>query len=149
VRRGFLTGLSDLWRYLISGPVPGEAELVRALVKSAQELLPPDECEVKAQGSAIVITTHGRSGGKTDVLTPAFVWRTSLPVTDRLQLVFEMYGRSLQRLLTSMHGATWPAPNTELHVSVNDDAITVWWGGPSESEATVRLRPFARHELGI
>lgn len=127
-----------------------EAErLTGVLAERIREVLQEDEFEVEVKGRIISITGVGARGGNTFGLMPALIWQLPLSATRRLRMIFEGVARNLQHFLTCAYNRPWPAVTAEPHVSVGDDAILVWWGGASETDAVARLRPIPRVEIGV
>lgn len=112
------------------------------------EVVDPAECEVTTNGTTITFSGVNRRRGDTMVLMPFFILRADLPADQRLTMAFESLAKSAQRFLTPCGGPAWPRLDIQPHVAVSTDTINVWWGGPSEADAAVRLRPLDRSELG-
>lgn len=128
-----------------------EAEsLVLALCERLGEVLPADEFEVTVEhGKAVRILGRGSRYGSSLWLTPIAIWRSQLPAEDRMQLFLEQACRRLQDFVSHGRKARWPARAAKPRVSIGEDRILVWWGGPGEDEADVALRPIVRSEIGI
>lgn len=136
------------WRYFMTGPSPGESEIIECLIERTSVIL-PKHFELSSDGKQITIRSVGYYRRRMIVFTPAFIWRTLLDVNKRLQMVFEGYSRSLQTFISSVHGERWPTKDAKPHVVVTNELITIWWGGATEAEASVKLRPILRKELGL
>lgn len=147
--RRFLEGLRATVRHLGAGPADGEQRVIGALAERTKELLAGESFEVSTDGRLVTVTGLGQFHGKSHVLMPVFIWRTPLPATERLTLMFESASRRLQEFLTAAYGQPWPAADTKAHVAVSDELISVWWGGDTEAEAVARLRPISRSALGV
>ncbi len=70
-------------------------------------------------------------------------------ITEKLEMIFMREGEDVQELLTDVDGRPWPAPDAKPHVLVTQDAVQLWWGGPTEDEALVKLRPILRKDIGL
>jgi hypothetical protein len=80
---------------------------------------------------------------------PVFAWRTSLSVEERLEMILDGYSKNLQKLLSRAGEPQWPAADATPHVEITDEKVMIWWGGPTVTDAVVRLRPITREELGV
>jgi hypothetical protein len=142
-----LIALRGTLRYLVSGPVRGEQVLIIAIARRVEKMLPEDEFEVSTDGKVVRISGVGEFQGKTNILMPFFIWRAPLPEVQRLEMIFGSIGRRLQSFLTKVRGKPWPSIGAETHYTVDDELISLWWGGPTEAEAVVRFRPIFRKDL--
>jgi hypothetical protein len=127
-----------------------EAERLTALLaERLAEVLPPREFRLKLTQPIISIDGIGKRYGNGYSTAPAVCWYLPLPVSRRLRMIFESQTRDIQRFLSNVSGAQWPTPGAKPHVDVTPTTICAWWGGPTEADAVVRLRPIARDELGV
>jgi hypothetical protein len=123
--------------------------LVLALCERLAEVLPADKFEVTVEhGKAVRILGKGARYGNSLWLTPIAIWRSQLPVEQRLQLFLDQASRRVQTFVSDRH-RRWPTMTAKPWVSIGEDWILVWWGGESKKDAVVALRPIARDELGI
>ena len=135
--------------YLAAGPAAGERALIEMMATRTQEMLSPDEFSVSSDGKTIVVRGVGGFLGKTNFLMPMFIWRAPLPLTQRLDMLCRSHGKRLQEFLSGARGEAWPAEGADLHISITGEAISMWWGGPNEDEAVLRMRPILREEIGV
>ena len=70
-------------------------------------------------------------------------------LAETLKTIFISEGETVQEFLTDVLGEPWPARGAKPHVCVTQDTVQLWWGGPTEDEAVVKLRPVSRKELGL
>jgi hypothetical protein len=122
--------------------------LVSGWVERVREILPADEFDVDARGTAFSIAPrHG--DGRWGVTTPIIM--LSLPGSPREKLVrtYRMLAESIPEMICEVRGEQWPGQDPQTHVSVGSDQIDVWWESAADPDATVRLRPIPRAELGI
>jgi hypothetical protein len=120
-----------------------------ALCERLAEVLPADEFEVTVEhGKAVRILGKGSRYGNSLWLTPIVIWRSQLPVEDRMHLFLDAASRRVQKFVSGRH-RRWPTMKAKPRVSIGEDRILVWWGGPGEGEADVALRPIMRSEIGI
>jgi hypothetical protein len=136
----------EIRRYFTSGPTEGEPKVVGVFAERLRELLPDERFNVVVDGSTIVV--HSQGDG-THIFTPVLIWRTSLPVDERLRLVFEALGKGVQRLLGTVQGAEWGSLYGDVRVEVTSDMIKIWWGDKGWDDALMRIRPVCRQELGV
>ena len=123
--------------------------LVAALCERLAEILPADEFEVTVEhGTAVRVLGRGARRGNSLWLTPIAIWRSQLPVEQRLQVFFEAASRRVQKFVSGPR-RRWPTMTARPGVSIEEDRILVWWGGPSEADAVVAVRPIARKEIGV
>jgi hypothetical protein len=127
-----------------------EAERLTALIaERIAEVLPPQEFRLKLAQPIISIDGVGDRYGNGYSTAPAVCWYLPLPVSQRLKMIFESQTRDLQRFLSNVSGTPWPKQGARSHVAITPDTICAWWGGPTEADAVVRLRPITRNELGV
>lgn len=123
--------------------------LVAAFCERLAEVLPRNQFEVTVEHRhAVRIRGLGQRQGDTVWLTPIAVWRSRLPVEDRLRIFLEAASRRVQSFV-SRHDRRWPTMAAEPRVSIEEDKILVWWGDPSEADPVVALRPIPRKQLGV
>jgi hypothetical protein len=144
-----IRGIRGTLHYLSAGPAPNEKQLIEAMSECIADVVDPAECEVTTDGKTIALVGANRLQGNMASIMPFFILRAPLPADQRLKMAFEALAKSTQSFLTPCGGPAWPAPDVEPHVAVSSETINVWWGGSSEAEATVRLRPLDRSELGV
>jgi hypothetical protein len=123
--------------------------LVGALCERLAEVLPRSQFEVMVEHChAIRIRGRGERRGDTVWITPVAVWRSGLAVEERLQIFLEAASGRVQKFV-SRQNRPWPATMAKPKVSIDEDRIVVWWGGPSDADAVVALRPIYRKEIGV
>jgi hypothetical protein len=121
--------------------------LVDALCERLAEVLPRKQFEVTVEhGHAVRIRGLGERNGDTVWLTPVAVWRSRLPVEERLRIFLEAASQRVQKFV-SRRNSPWPTLTAKPRVSIGEDRILVWWGGASEADAVVALRPISRREI--
>ena len=127
-------------------------QVVRLLVALRDrfvEVLPSNDFDVSIEHrQAIKIHGVGSRRGDTAWLTPMPIWRSELPLDERMQLFLETACKRVQEFV-SQPRRRWPTDTAEAQVVIDERAITVWWGGPTPSCADVALRPIERRELGF
>jgi hypothetical protein len=122
--------------------------LTNLLAGRLEEILPADDFEVEARLGVLNIRGVGRFQGSSTVSTPALVLAISEGSwEERLGAVFMTEGENLQDFLTHVYGEPWPARDATPHVCVTAEDIRLWWGGPTEDDASMKLRPISRQEL--
>jgi hypothetical protein len=122
----------------------GEA-LVTSWVERIREVVPGD-VTVTHDGKA---TFAVRAGRGSSVVTPMIVLAIPGTGTQELRRAYRHHAEALQELLSDTRRSEWPGPGAITHVEVGPDEINVWWSSSTMPEATVRLRPIPRAELGI
>src|SRR4029077_9081273 len=131
-----------------AGDLDQMERLVGALCERLAEVLPRSQFEVMVEhGHAVRIRGLGERHGDTVWLTPMAVWRSRLAVEDRMQIFLEAASRRVQ-MFVSRCDRPWPTMTAKPRVSIDEDRILVWWGGPNEADAVVALRPIPRKEIG-
>lgn len=132
-----------------SGDEDEVEQLVAALCSRLAEVLPRDRFEVTVEHRhAIRICGVGSRRGEVHWLSPIPLWRSRSPVEHRLRLFLEAAGSGLQRFV-SRHDRPWPTATAESKVCIGQESIVIWWGGESEADAVVALRPILRSEIGV
>jgi hypothetical protein len=113
--------------------------LTTALANRIADFLPKDKFTVSANGLALSVQSIGpeRRG---IVCTPALGLIKGKSNSEKLKTACELAAESVGPFL---------APNEEAHVNVTEHAVAIWWGGPLEHEATLRLGAIKREELRI
>jgi hypothetical protein len=134
---------------LTTGATPDEEALILAIAERVREVIPPTEFEVNTDGKIVRIIGIGEAAGISCSMMPFFAWRAPLPVEQRLEIVFKSLGAKLQDLLSRAYGTPWPTAGAKPHVLISGGQVKVWWGGPAESEAIVRLAPIAWTDLEL
>jgi hypothetical protein len=142
---------ADIRRMLKSfaTPAAGERALITALATRTEELLPQEDFVVTTDGKVIRVMGTGQFHGKANILMPVFFLRVPLPMDQRLDALFESYGRRLQEFLSMAYGRPWPTVEARASHTVTNEKISVWWGGPSELEAVEHIRPIVRNDIGL
>lgn len=135
-------------RFWASPPIPGTTELIGLLAQRAADVA-PDSVEVVAEEAGITIVGGGSSGYRRETILLGLAMRTALGPHESLELAIKMFSAGLQNALTDAVGEPWPTSAAPSHFCITTDRIAVWWGGSSEDEAVVRLRPIVRHELPV
>jgi len=141
-----------LWRHLRSPSrrrVREAERLTSAIGERLAEVLPDGEFRLNIDHTLISIDGLGARCGSGYSATPALFWYLPLTASRRLEVMFQSQTRELQRFLSTVRGAPWPGPGACPQVHVTSDEIRAWWGGASEADAIVRLRPIVRSELGL
>jgi hypothetical protein len=132
-----------------SGSEDQVERLVAALCERLAEVLPRGKFDVTVEHRhAVRILGIGSRHGDTVVLSPMPLWRSQSPVEHRLQLFLDAASRQVQKFVSGRH-RRWPTVTAKPKVSIEDDRILVWWGGESEDDAAVSLRPILRNEIGV
>lgn len=121
--------------------------LVAALCERLSEVLPQNQFEVTVEHRhTIRIRGVGPRLGDTAWLSPITLWREPLPVEQRLQLFLHGASQRVQKFVGRRH-RPWPTRTASPKVSIGEDRILLWWGGVSETDAVVALRPISRREI--
>lgn len=132
-----------------SGDEDQVLRLVAALCERLAEVLPRDQFEVTVEHRhAVRIRGVGSRIGDTQWLSPMPLWRSRSPVEHRLQLFLDAWSRGVQKFV-SRRDRPWPTMTAKPKVSIGEDRILVWWGGASEMDADVALRPIPRREIEV
>lgn len=143
----------DLLLRKLKSPSPervSEAKrLTELIAERIGEVLPPEEFRLKLSQPIVSIDGIGDRYGSGYSTAPALFWYLPLSATRRLKMIFESQTRDLQRFLSNVRGVPWPERGARPHVEITPDSICAWWGGPTEADAVVRLRPIFRGELGF
>jgi hypothetical protein len=135
-----------VYRLVTTGPIPNEQALIQAMAERVGEVVDGDGT-VKTDGKLIHITGRNRLYGNSTTFAPHMLLR-ALPDDEGLVVAFEKLAETLQRFLGPCAKGR-SSSNGLPHVVVTDETIRVWWGGATEADALVRLRPFSRRELGV
>jgi hypothetical protein len=123
--------------------------LVAALCERLAEVLPRDQFEVTVEHRyAVRIRGIGSRDGAIHWLSPMPLWRSRSPVEYRLQLFLDAASQGVQKFVSRRH-RRWPTMTAKPKVSIGEDSILIWWGGASEEDAVVALRPIPRGEIGV
>ncbi len=141
-----------LLRQLKSAPperVNEAKQLTAVIAERLAEVLPQQEFRLKLAYPIISIDGIGSRYGNGYSTVPALLWYLPLPASRRLELIFERQAGDLQRFLSNVRGAPWPRRGAQPHVDVTSSAIHAWWGGSTEADAVIHLRPVSRDELGV
>ena len=146
--RRIIDAFRETGRNMAAGPVEGERAVLEILEERTRSILPKN-FQVQRSEASLRISGIDASFGRSVVWTPTFVLRSQLPVEERLNILFQSYAERVQQFMTSAQESPWPARGACGHAEVGELAVSVWWGGPSEAEALIRLEPIARGELGI
>lgn len=125
------------------------SRLTYAIADRLREILPTGDFDLSTDGRIIRIRGLGVCRGNSCSLAPGLLWNLPKPTGERLELIFETYGRDIQRFLTKSLRCPWPEEGAGLHIDISSEIIEVWWGGPDKIDAAVRLRPIERRELGV
>jgi hypothetical protein len=143
----------DLLLKQLKSPPPervSEAEQLTAVIaERIAEVLPQQEFRLKLAHPIISVDGISDRHGNGYSTAPAVLWYLPLTASRRLELIFEIQTRDLQRFLSSVRDAPWPSREAQPHVCVTPSMIHAWWGGPTEADAIVCLRPVSRDELDI
>jgi len=123
--------------------------LTDSLAERIREILPAGEFEVEARSGIVNIHGIGRYRGCSSASMPLVLLELPGDVTEKLISIFMGEGEVVQEFLTDVRGEPWPTLGAEPHVCVTYDTVQLWWGGPTEGEAVVKLRPISRKELGL
>jgi hypothetical protein len=126
------------------------ARLVSALSLRLAEVLPDGEFEVTIDRLHAVRIRRVRSR-RSDIvwLSPMALWQSRSPVEVRLQLFLDAAARRVQTFVSAGLRGRWPTVTAEPRVSIGQDSILVWWGGPCVADADVAIRPIPREEIGL
>jgi hypothetical protein len=147
-----ITHQLSLLRKVLS-PASDEADRGRALTYAIadriQEVLIPSEFNLKTDGKIISVKGVGSRRGYSYSTAPSLLWNLPYPRSRRLELIFDIQSRELQRFLTAARHTPWPARDAMPHIKITSDAVHVWWGGFTEADALVRLRPIYIDELEV
>ena len=122
--------------------------LVDVLCKRLAEVLPRNRFEVRVENHAVRICGLAERRGDTIWVTPIAIWKSELPVEDRLQIFLETASRHVQNFV-SRHDRPWPTKTAKPRVSIDEDNIFVWWGGLCRTDAVAALHPISRKEIGV
>lgn len=112
--------------------------LTEALATRFREVLSADQYEVTISGLAVLIQRRDAPSGGAG--TPALMLATPGPGEEKLRRVLELAAEMAKQYV---------APEATARAQVTADALEIWWGGPSTTEAVVRLRPIPRDEVGL
>ncbi|PWU20815.1 MAG: hypothetical protein C5B48_12040 [Candidatus Rokuibacteriota bacterium] len=135
-----------LHRLVTAEPSPNEQAVVEAMADRVTEVV-DDDGSVSTDGKVIHITGRNRLYGNSVTFAPFTILR-ALPGEEGVLAACESLGTTLRRFLGDC-GEPWPSADAAPHVLLTDETINVWWGGPTEADASARLRPFSRQELGL
>ncbi len=123
--------------------------LTNSLAERIREILPPGEFDVKACSGIVNIQGVGQYRGSSSASMPMVLLAQPGDLAETLKEIFISEGETVQDFLTAVRGESWPARGAKPYVCVTQDTIQLWWGGPTEDEAVVKLRPVSRKELGL
>ena len=124
-------------------------KLVAVLCDRLVEVLPPSQFQITVEHRhALRICSIGSREGNIVWLSPRALWQSPAPIEYRLQIFLEGLSRRVQRFV-SQRNRRWPTMTAKPKVVIDEDKILIWWGGASEAEAVVALRPILRSEIGI
>lgn len=112
--------------------------LTSALAVRLREVLPSPEYEISIKGLAVSI--HRRECPGSAMGIPAAMLAAPGNRDEKLQLALEMIAEMAKHYV---------APEVTSRVQVTSDILAVWWGGTTEKDAVVRLRPILRKEIGL
>jgi hypothetical protein len=126
-----------MWYVMLRYGEPAMA-LTDAIATRFRETLPPDRYEISTSGLAVTI--QRRDVPQFTVGTPAVMLGTPCSSEEKLR-------RALQTAADMVR--KYVSPDEISRVQVTADVATVWWGGPSERDATVRWRSIRRADIGI
>lgn len=126
------------------------ARLVAALCERIVEVLPVGAFDVEIEHRyAIRLRGKGPRQGDTLWLSPLHIWHSECSADVRMRLFLEQAGLRLQSFLSSGRNGPWPTASAKPWVSIGEDRIAMWWGGPTETDVGVALRPIERQEIGV
>lgn len=147
-RKTFRKTALALTSVMMHHPGAGEA-LTNSLAERIREILPVGKFEVEARSGIINIQGIGQYRGWSVSSMSLLLLAMPGEITEKLEMIFMREGEDVQELLTDVDGRPWPAPDAKPHVLVTQDAVQLWWGGPTEDEALVKLRPILRKDIGL
>jgi hypothetical protein len=122
--------------------------LASCWVDRIREILPADEFDVSAHGPAVNLGPR-RGDGPWETATPIIMLSLPGSAEEKLARAYRLLAESIPEIVWEVRGRPWPGPNPTTHVSVGPDRIEVWWESSVDPDATVRLRPILRSELGM
>jgi hypothetical protein len=129
---------------------PQAAEtLTNLLAERIREILPAGEFEVESHAGVLNICGIGCHAGTSVASSPPLLLALPDDIPEKLKKLFMNEGENVQEFLTDVLGEPWPARGAKPHVHVTQDTVQLWWGGPAENEAIVKLRSISREELGL
>jgi hypothetical protein len=111
--------------------------IAECLGERLREVLPQEEYRVEVNGP--ILDVKGKSGSSATGILGLHLLEHGTP-EEKLTRVFEAAGDCFGSMV-----ATGSRP----HVRVTDEAVDLWWGAPEPEEASVRLRPIPRCQLGL
>lgn len=124
-------------------------QLVTAFCERLAEVLPKNQFDVNIEHRHLIrIRGKGARLGDTVWLSPISLCRSPLQAEEWLQLFLDAAARRVQKFVGRRH-KPWPSTTAKPKVSIDKDRILVWWGGISEEDAVVALRPMQRKEIGV
>lgn len=148
-RTGRWRGLAEALGLSVVGHqnAPVSSAIAAALGTRLREILPEaDGWTVDVEGPVLTVRS-GRGSSSTGM--PGLTLMKPGSAESKLQHVFETEAEALTDWVAYAQQGNPPHSGFDPHVSVTTDAVHVWWGGPTEADAAVRLRPIPRSELGM
>jgi hypothetical protein len=135
-RAAFKPTTLGLWYILLRYKAPALA-LTDALATRLREVLSA-QYDVSAQGASLTIRALDAPRSGTGV--PALMLAAPGAPDEKLYRVLQTAAEMAK---------PYVAPDAAPQAQVDSDTLTVWWGGPSQAEAVMSLRPIPRAEIGL
>jgi hypothetical protein len=118
-----------------------------ALGVRLQEIFPRDDGWIVDVQGPVLTVRSARGGSSTGMPGMSLLPRGSADA--RLKRTFEAEAEALSNWVAVAHRNKAPGASFDPHVRVTSETVHVWWGGPTERDASVKLRPIPRAELGL
>lgn len=135
-------------QFWLSRPMKGRDELVDALATRAREVVPLSVC-VRVDHGTIIIDHEYMGMRRAFCIMVGVAIQKGLDTEQALLLAAQVFGRGLQDAMSKVTGEPWPAPKAHPGYRVDNRVIAIWWGGKTEAEAVMRLRPISRTEIHL
>ncbi|MHB8492687.1 MAG: hypothetical protein ACYDA6_10830 [Solirubrobacteraceae bacterium] len=75
------------------------------------------------------------------------IWERPEPIERRIEVYLESVASRLQRFVSNSTRQPWPSGDAITRTRVDDDGIALWWGGPEEATARVKIQPISWSEV--
>lgn len=111
-------------------------------------MLADEEFEVRTKGTAVSLFGVGGLRGQSFGVAFGPIWLSRISREEKLEAVFDMTSKGLQKFLTKALRRPWPSKYAEPHVQITGDSVHMWWGGDDEATAALSMRPILCEEIG-
>jgi hypothetical protein len=123
--------------------------LISAWAPRIREVLPAGATVEYNGGVHYSIRVTGASSGVSSSQTPMLELMLPGTAAQKLERAYRKQAETLQDVISKGLKVQWPAPGAKPHVEVGSEKIEIWWATPATPQATLRIRPIPRAELGI